>query len=98
MDPDSPLKIDENVPLAPLTTLQVGGPARFFVETTSERDIKRALEFAASESLPVIVLGGGSNILVSDAGFDGLVMACKYLTNRTRTLSNEGVLRESGRR
>lgn len=62
------------MPLAPLTTLQVGGPARFFVETTSERDIKRALEFAASESLPVIVLGGGSNILVSDAGFDGLVI------------------------
>lgn len=62
------------MPLAPLTTLKVGGPARFFVRATSEDDVVAAFEHARKSSLEVFVLGGGSNILVSDAGFDGLVI------------------------
>ncbi len=64
----------ENAPLAPLTTLNVGGPARFFVRTGSEKQVLAAFEHANNKGLNVFVLGGGSNILVSDRGFDGLVI------------------------
>ena len=74
MDPDARLRVQENVPLAPLTTLKVGGPARFFVEATSETNVLAALEYASVRGLQVFILGGGSNILVSDDGFDGLVV------------------------
>ena len=66
--------IEENKPLAPLTTLGIGGPARWFVEATSEDDIVEATGWARERDLALFVLGGGSNLLVSDAGFDGLVM------------------------
>jgi len=64
----------EQVPLAPLTTLGVGGPARFFAEAGTEADVREAVEHAQSHDLPLFVLGGGSNLLVSDTGFDGLVL------------------------
>ncbi|HEX6125872.1 MAG TPA: UDP-N-acetylmuramate dehydrogenase [Pyrinomonadaceae bacterium] len=64
----------ENVPLAPLTTLKVGGPARFFARAKYEEDVIQAFEYASRNALQVFVLGGGSNILVSDKGFDGLVI------------------------
>ncbi len=69
-----PLKILENIPLAPLTTLKIGGRARFFVKAESERDIVEAFEYARGKGCNLFVLGGGSNILVSDDGFDGLVL------------------------
>jgi UDP-N-acetylmuramate dehydrogenase len=68
------LQVKENVPLAPLTTFGIGGPARFFVEAESEADVVAAFDLAAEKSLPVFVLGGGSNVLVSNAGFEGLVI------------------------
>ncbi len=68
------INILENVPMAPLTTLHVGGPARFFALAESEEDVIEAFEFAERSIRPVFVLGGGSNILVSDRGFDGLVI------------------------
>jgi UDP-N-acetylmuramate dehydrogenase len=64
----------ENVALAPLTTLGVGGPARFFAEAESEGDVHEAIAFAEERDLPLFVLGGGSNVVVADAGFDGLVL------------------------
>ena len=69
-----PPEIRENVPLAPLTTLGIGGPARFFVEALEERAVAGALAFAEERQAPVFVLGGGSNILVADEGFPGLVI------------------------
>jgi len=66
--------IRENIPLAPLTTLGVGGPARYFVEVGDEREVGEAVEFARACQLPLFVLGGGSNVLVADAGFPGLVV------------------------
>jgi UDP-N-acetylmuramate dehydrogenase len=66
--------IRENVPLAPLTTLGVGGPARYFAEPTTEFEIVEAVEFARSQNAPLFVLGGGSNLVVADAGFAGLVL------------------------
>jgi UDP-N-acetylmuramate dehydrogenase len=68
------MMIQENVPLAPLTTFKVGGPARFYVEATTEREVIQAVEHARSRELPLFVLGGGSNLVVSDHGFQGLVL------------------------
>ena len=66
--------LKENQPLAPFTTLGIGGPARWFVEAKSEDDIVEAAGWARERDLPLFVLGGGSNLLVSDAGFKGLVL------------------------
>jgi UDP-N-acetylmuramate dehydrogenase len=66
--------VQENVPLAPLTTLRVGGPARFFVEAKSLSDVQEALRFAQSRDVPLFVLGGGSNLVVADTGWPGLVL------------------------
>ena len=68
------MTVRQNVALAPMTTLELGGPARFFVEASGDDDLQAALEFAGQQSLPVFVLGGGSNLVVPDAGFDGLVI------------------------
>lgn len=64
----------ENIPLAPFTTLGVGGPARWFVETGDENETLTAIRFARENHLPHFILGGGSNLLVSDDGFPGVVI------------------------
>jgi UDP-N-acetylmuramate dehydrogenase len=64
----------EQVPLAQYTTFQIGGPARWFAEAASEDDIAAGVAFATERRLPLFILGGGSNLLVSDAGFPGLVL------------------------
>jgi UDP-N-acetylmuramate dehydrogenase len=68
------LKILQNISLAPFTTLGVGGPARYFAEAASEDEVAEAVAWARERSMQLFVLGGGSNLLVSDAGFDGLVL------------------------
>lgn len=69
-----PLDIQENVPLAPLTTLGIGGPARYYVEVRSPSHIAEAVPWVRERDLPLFVLGGGSNLVVSDRGFPGLVL------------------------
>jgi len=64
----------ENVPLAPLTTLGVGGAARYFAEAKREDEVREAVEFARTRALPIFVLGGGSNLVVADTGWPGLVL------------------------
>lgn len=68
------LQIREYVVLAPYTTFQIGGAARYFCEVRSESEVSEAVSFAARKNLPLFVLGGGSNVLIADAGFDGLVV------------------------
>lgn len=68
------MKIQENISLAPLTTFRVGGKARFFVDVESIQKLKEAVFYAEKNNLPIFILGGGSNILISDEGFDGLVI------------------------
>ncbi len=68
------MNIQEQVPLAPRTTFKIGGAARYFITATSIEDVREALTFAAERSLPVCVLGGGSNMLIADEGFKGLVL------------------------
>jgi len=66
--------IHDGVPLAPFTTLELGGPARHFVEAADEGALIEALRWADGRKLPVAILGGGSNMVVADKGFDGLVV------------------------
>jgi UDP-N-acetylmuramate dehydrogenase len=64
----------EAVPLAGLTTIGVGGPARWFVTATCEADVRASHLWCRNRGVPLWVLGGGSNVVLSDAGFDGLVL------------------------
>lgn len=66
--------LQENVALAPLTTLNVGGMARHFLRAITPTDVVRAVHYANRHAMPLFTLGGGSNLLVSDAGFSGLVL------------------------
>ena len=68
------MEIRENIILAPYTTFGIGGPARYFCEVGSVDDLKSALKFSKENNMRLFILGGGSNILVSDKGFDGLVI------------------------
>jgi UDP-N-acetylmuramate dehydrogenase len=70
----SKMQFHEYVALAPLTTFGIGGPARWFAEASTEEEIVEAVTFAHECQLPLFILGGGSNLLVSDAGFPGLVL------------------------
>jgi UDP-N-acetylmuramate dehydrogenase len=76
----------ENVPLAQYTTLGVGGPARWFVETAVEDEMLAAVRFARTHAAPYFILGGGSNLLVSDDGFPGLVI---HISSTGSALHNE---------
>jgi len=69
-----PDRVGERVPLGPLTTFRIGGPADWLVETRGSDELRAALTIAAREHVPVTLLGGGSNILVSDRGVRGLVI------------------------
>jgi UDP-N-acetylmuramate dehydrogenase len=70
-------KIQENVPLAEYTTFKIGGPAKYFIEAEEKQDILDAFEWARNKEEAVFILGGGSNVLVSDDGVDGLVVKLK---------------------
>lgn len=74
------LKADE--PLAPYTSFRIGGPAEWFLRVDTVEDLKQAVEIAQRARIPYLVLGGGSNVLVSDKGVDGLV-----ILNRSRRFS-----------
>jgi UDP-N-acetylmuramate dehydrogenase len=66
--------IQREVPLAPYCTLGLGGPARFFLQAESEDAVREGVAWAARAGVPLAVLGGGSNVVVADGGFDGLVL------------------------
>ena len=66
--------IERDVPLAAFTTFKVGGPADWFIRAERSEDVKAAVAAARADGLPITILGGGSNVLVSDAGVRGLVI------------------------
>lgn len=68
------LTIEQNILLAPYTTVQLGGAAAAFVRVTSQEEVLAACAYAKEHALPLHILGGGSNTIFADAGFDGLVM------------------------
>lgn len=67
-------RIKKNIPLAPLTTFRIGGPAKFFVEVATKEDLMEAIEWARKEKESIYYLGGGSNLLIADEGLPGLVI------------------------
>lgn len=67
-------RVQRDTPLAPFTTFKVGGPADLFLETRSEDEIVRAVKLAHASAVSVTMLGGGSNVLISDRGIRGLVI------------------------
>jgi UDP-N-acetylmuramate dehydrogenase len=77
----------EAEPLAPMTTLGVGGPARWLLRARTSDDVDRAHRWSALNGVPLFVLGGGSNLVVADDGFDGLVV---HLDVRGREHTNDG--------
>jgi UDP-N-acetylmuramate dehydrogenase len=77
--------IRERIALASMTTLQVGGEARFFVDAESEETAVSALEWAEEHGVRAVILGGGSNVLVSDRGVDGLVVRVRVRGTREVT-------------
>jgi UDP-N-acetylmuramate dehydrogenase len=84
----------EHVPLAPYTTFGIGGPARWFAECTDEASVVEAVHFARDRRVPLFALGGGSNVLVSDEGFPGLVLrvaltGIEEQENRVRVAAGE---------
>jgi UDP-N-acetylmuramate dehydrogenase len=88
------LEILENVPLAPLTTLGVGGQARFFVNAGSIDEVEQALRFASDRQLELFILGGGSNVVISDRGFNGLVVriaVCGIKERRIKRAANASI-------
>lgn len=89
--------VEENISLAELTTLRIGGRAKFFAAAKSEDQVVEALNYAEEKNLETFILGGGSNVLIADGGFDGLVLqiALKGIDversgNRTLVTANAG--------
>ncbi len=68
------MRLEENIHLAGHTTFRLGGFARYFVEARTEADVQKAFAWATEHKVPLYVLGGGSNLLVPDEGFPGLVL------------------------
>jgi UDP-N-acetylmuramate dehydrogenase len=84
-----PFTVSPSVPLAPLTTFGLGGPARFFAEITDAADLATALRWAQEQNLPAFILGGGSNLVVADEGFPGLVLHMRTRGLRWTELGGE---------
>ncbi len=100
------LEIKENVPLSPLTTFEIGGKARYFVDVASDDQIREALHWAHDVGVRPIILAGGSNVLVPDEGIETLVMriVSKHISFVDQELDADagcnllGLIREAGKR
>ena len=68
------MRVRENVSLKEFTTFKIGGLARFFVDVRTKDEFLEAVEFAKGENLKIFILSGGSNVLIDDRGFGGLVI------------------------
>lgn len=95
------MEIQENVLLAPFTTFKIGGSARWFCVVRDQFNALEAYEFAKKNNLPTFVLGGGSNVLISDRGFKGLVIkvenfGIEVITPVVPSRPNEPACRQAG--
>jgi UDP-N-acetylmuramate dehydrogenase len=96
------MKILQDIRLAPYTTFKVGGNADFFCCVENINDLIIAIDFAHDKKLPILVLGGGSNVLISDNGFRGLVVKtgflwCEFLNNKSGLSQNSKSVSESNK-
>ena len=83
------ITVENNRELKSLTTFEIGGPARFFCTVHSQDDIQEGVLWAQDKDIPFFILAGGSNVLIDDEGFDGLVIhvATKQYSFDTTTLT-----------
>jgi UDP-N-acetylmuramate dehydrogenase len=82
----------QNASLAPMTTLGIGGPARYLADAASTDVLNAGIQWARARGLPLLVLGGGSNIVVADAGFPGLVLRVALRGIATRVETDRAVV------
>ncbi len=90
------IKIRKSIKLAPYTTFKIGGPAKYFVNVKNLRELKRIISFAKKCKQKVLFLGGGSNMLVSDKGFSGVVIKLEFKKVKIVKQSGKKVLLEIG--
>ena len=84
------IQINKNISLAPLTSFKIGGPAKYFLEAKNADEVVEGLKWAKKNKIKYFVLGGGSNILISDRGFNGLVI--KLQITNYKLLNNKLVV------
>lgn len=82
-------RVSRNIPLAPYTTYRIGGPAGLFIEPRNINELKSSVKAAREHKVPIFILGGGSNVLISDEGFDGVVIRLSGDFNRVDIHDNE---------
>lgn len=82
-------RLEKDILLKNYSTFRIGGPTKYFLRTSDKKELKKAIETANKENIKFLVIGGGSNILFSDEGFDGLVIAY-----RSENLSKENLVIE----
>lgn len=82
--------LQENIPLAPLTTIRIGGSARYFVAAKDVGEVQEAVTWARSRDLPLFALGGGSNLVVADSGWPGLVLKIALQGIDRRSANDDG--------
>jgi len=92
------IPLQENIPLSSLTTLKIGGPARWFIEVTTQEDLTGAIKYAKQKNIPYLLIGGGSNLLVSDQGFPGLVIKNQVTGIRAVIPAKAGIQEKTGSR
>ena len=81
------ISLQENIALAPYTTFKIGGPARWFACVRTAEELQEAFMWAKEKGIQTFLLGGGSNILVSDKGFSGLVIRLEQSDPKREELS-----------
>ena len=67
-------RLEKNISLKNYSTFRIGGPSKYFLRTSDRKELKKIIERAKKENIKFLIIGGGSNILFSDSGFDGLVV------------------------
>src|SRR3990167_1521684 len=87
------LKIQEHIALAPFTTFNIGGPARFFCDVSDEADVVAGFEWAKTHGMKFVVIAGGSNVLIPDSGLDALVM---HIVEGSHTFDDDVVTADFG--
>ncbi len=91
-------KFKEDVPLRRLSNYKIGGPARFFFSPKNEREVGWAVREAKKRKLPILILGGGTNLLINDRGFPGLVLKSAIRVLRARRIARAARVVRAGRR
>src|SRR3989338_5450666 len=87
-------KIKENIPLRSYTTFKIGGNAKYFLIARTKDDLISAVKFSREKKLPFFILGGGSNLLVSDEGFNGIIIKIenkKLKIKKSKIVAGAGV-------